>query len=241
MDIINIRYCFDLDSHRREVFRLRLDAHTLELINDPDNGFPEWTKLTFHQCSHCPLNVDVSPRCPVAINLLNVVERFERVNSYDQILLEVVTDERKVSQRTTAQQGISSLLGLLFASSGCPHTNFMKPMARFHLPLATEEETIYRATGMYLLAQYFLASAGKHANLELDGLREIYDNLHILNVSIADRVRSATDADSSANAVVLLDMLAHLVPIAIDDQLEEIRYLFGSYLSDYSGEKGNSD
>jgi hypothetical protein len=32
----------------------------------------------------------------------------------------------------------------------------VKPMARFHLPLASEEETIYRATTMYLLAQYFL-------------------------------------------------------------------------------------
>ena len=234
MDIIKIRYCFDLDSRRREVFSLHLDSQKLELINDPDINLPDWTKLEFHKCSHCPLNSDVTPRCPVAVNLMNVIERFEDVNSYDQIYLEVVTDERKVSQRTTAQQGISSLLGLLFASSGCPHTNFLKPMARFHLPLATEEETIYRATGMYLLAKYILRSEGKIANLELAGLQKIYDNLHTLNTSIADRVRSATEADSSANAVVLLDMLAHLVPIAIDDRLEEIQHLFESYLSDTS-------
>jgi hypothetical protein len=232
MDVIKIRYCFDLDSHRREVFNLRLDAHSLELIQDPDTELPDWTKLDFHQCAHCPLNVDSVARCPVSVNLLNVVERFEHVDSFNQINLEVITDERKISQQTTAQQGISSLLGLLFASSGCPHTNFMKPMARFHLPLASEEETIYRATGMYLLAKYFLQSDGRPASMELSGLRKIYDNLHILNDSIAGRLKSATEADSSANAVVLLDMLAHLVPFAVDDRLEDIRHLFESYLTD---------
>lgn len=241
MDIIDIRYSFDLDTHRREVFNLQIDARKLELIHDPGTELPAWTKLEFQQCSHCPLSVEVSPHCPVAVNLLNVVERFEHVKSYDQIFLEVVTNERKISQRTTAQQGISSLLGLLFASSGCPHTNFLKPMARFHLPLATEEETIYRATGMYLLAKYILRSEGKSANLELVGLQKIYDNLHTLNTSIANRVRSATEADSSANAVVLLDMLAHLVPIAIDDRLEEIQHLFESYLTDSSSDKSSSD
>jgi hypothetical protein len=240
MDTIKIRYCFDLDSRRREVFNLHLDADKLELVHDPEARLPDWTKLDFHQCSHCPLSIESSPRCPVAVSLLSVVERFEHVASFDEIYLEVVTDERKITQRTTAQQGISSLLGLLFASSGCPHTNFLKPMARFHLPLATEAETIYRATGMYLLAKYLLRSEGKIANLELNGLQKIYDNLHTLNYSIADRVKSATEADSSTNAVVLLDMLAHLVPFAIDDRLEDIKHLFESYLTNYPPDKANA-
>lgn len=232
MGVIKIRYCFDLDVRRREVFNLELDAETLELISDPGDEVPAWTKLEFHQCSHCPLNASVRPLCPVAMSLSNVIERFEHVNSYDEIHLEVETEERKVSQTTTAQRGISSLLGLLFAASGCPHTNFMKPMARFHLPLATEDETIYRATGMYLLAKYFIQTSGKPADLELDGLMKIYDNLHTLNIYMADRVRSATKADSSTNAVVLLDMLTHLVPIVIEDQLEEVRHLFTAYVAE---------
>jgi hypothetical protein len=33
------------------------------------------------------------------------------------------------------------------------------------------------------------------------------------------------------NAVILLDMFAKSMPLAIDDSLEEIRYLFKPYLS----------
>jgi hypothetical protein len=86
-----------------------------------------------------------------------------------------------------------------------------------------------------------LRSEGKIANLELAGLQKIYDNLHTMNTSIASRVRSATEADSSANAVVLLDMLAHLVPIAIDDRLEDIQHLFESYLTNYPTDQTDSD
>ena len=58
------------------------------------------------------------------------------------------------------------------ATSGCPHMDFFKPMARFHLPLANAEETVYRATSMYLLAQYFLQREGKEADMELEGLKK---------------------------------------------------------------------
>ncbi|MCP4400992.1 MAG: hypothetical protein GY801_27310 [bacterium] len=47
-------------------------------------------------------------------------------------------------------------------------------MAHFHQPLANVEETIFRATSMYLLSQYFAKQEGKEAKFELDGLEEIY-------------------------------------------------------------------
>ncbi len=229
-EMINISYIFDLDDDRQEIFELRLDNQNMELIHNPSDEVPEWTDLKFHQCPHCPLNNEVRPNCPVALNLSSVIKRFEQVNSYDEITLKIITEERTVFEKTTAQRGISSLLGLLFATSGCPHTDFMKPMARFHLPLSSEEETIYRATGMYLLAQYYLEKEGESRDQDFEGLKQIYNNLHIINRSIADRIRSATAADSSTNAVVLLDMLTHLMPIAIEEQLDELKYLFTAYL-----------
>jgi hypothetical protein len=79
------------------------------------------------------------------------LEVFDRIISYDTIRLDVTTRERFISQDTTAQRGISSLLGLLIATSGCPHTRFLRPMARHHLPFASCEETLYRAASMYAL------------------------------------------------------------------------------------------
>ena len=47
---------------------------------------------------------------------------------------------------------------------------------------------------------------------------------------IAERIRSATRADSSVNAVVLLDMISNLMPFVLDEQLLRLRHLFSSYI-----------
>lgn len=232
MDPIQIHYRFNLGNGRDEVFDILLDPDTLEIVNQPTGELPPWTALEFHQCSHCPFTSDTHPQCPLAVTLIQVIGRFNNVISYNEIELTVLTQERQVFQKTTAQKGISSLVGLLFAASGCPHTAFFKPMARYHLPLASEDETYYRATGMYLLAQYLLHKDGKHADLELEGLKKIYRNLHLLNTMVAERIRSATRSDSSVNAVVLLDMITNLMPFILDEQMDKIRHLFTSYLQD---------
>jgi hypothetical protein len=213
----------------REVFDLRLDAENLEMIGDTPEHVPSWARLDFHQCPHCTLTANTHPHCPLAHNLVNIVNRFEALLSFDQIHVEVTTAERIIFQDTSAQTGISSLMGLMMATSGCPHTAFFKPMARFHLPLANEEETIYRATSMYLLAQYFLMKEGYQADLELEGLTRIYENIHTVNTAIAERLRAASEKDSALNAIVLLDMFALAVPMVIEDSLQEIRYLFSPY------------
>jgi hypothetical protein len=232
MDPIQIHYRFNLGNGRDEFFDILLDPDTLEIVNQPTGELPPWTALEFHQCSHCPFTSDTHPQCPLAVTLIQVIGRFNNVISYNEIELTVLTQERQVFQKTTAQKGISSLVGLLFAASGCPHTAFFKPMARYHLPLASEDETYYRATGMYLLAQYLLHKDGKHADLELEGLKKIYHNLHLLNTMVAERIRSATRSDSSVNAVVLLDMITNLMPFILDEQMDKIRHLFTSYLQD---------
>jgi hypothetical protein len=232
MDPIEIHYRFNLGNGRDEFFDILLDPDTLEIVNQPTGELPPWTALEFHQCSHCPFTSDTHPQCPLAVTLIQVIGRFNNVISYNEIELTVLTQERQVFQKTTAQKGISSLVGLLFAASGCPHTAFFKPMARYHLPLASEDETYYRATGMYLLAQYLLHKDGKHADLELEGLKKIYRNLHLLNTMVAERIRSATRSDSSVNAVVLLDMITNLMPFILDEQMDKIRHLFTSYLQD---------
>ena len=232
MKPIQIQYTFDLGNGRDEVFDIHLDPESMEIIGQPQEELPEWTALDFHKCSHCPFSSDTHPHCPLAVTLIQVIGRFNNVVSHNEIKLTVVTNERQVFQETTAQKGISSLVGLLFAVSGCPHTAYFKPMARYHLPLSSENETYYRATGMYLLAQYFRHSIGKQADLELEGLKRIYKNLHKLNTMVAERIRSATRSDSSVNAVVLLDMITNLMPFILDDQLVKIRHLFDSYLQE---------
>ncbi len=232
MDLIEIQYVFKFNG-LHETVDIKLDADNLELVNKPALDLPAWARLKFHQCPHCSLDSGTHLFCPIAGSLVDVVARFDKILSYDEVDLEIITSERKVCQRTTAQRGISSLLGVLFSASGCPHTAFFKPMVRFHLPMATPQETIFRATGMYLLAQYLREKQGLKVDSELTGLSQIYKNLNVLNIHIAARLRSITQTDSSVNAVIMLDVFTHAVPIVIEDHLEEILYLFKPYLSDF--------
>lgn len=227
---IEIQYVFKMDKDIRSEFTLHLDPDTLDITKQKSIDAPEWTQLEYMQCPHCPLNKEESPNCPVAICLVNVIDKFDDVVSYDTLELEVITEGRKVSQTTSAQKSISSLLGLMFATSGCPHTNFFKPMARFHLPLATPQETVFRATGMYLLSQYYAKQKGQDTDLELEGLKKIYSNLNRLNTAIVKRIDAASSTDSTKNAIVILDMLANMIPIVIEDHLESIQHLFDSYI-----------
>jgi len=231
VDTISIQYCFTLSSGSQKVFHLRLDAKTLDLIIDSPCVMPLWTNLDFNQCPNCPLTSDSHPYCPLAISLIDIVEFFDEFISYDQIRLSVSTEEREISQKTTAQKGLSSLMGLVMATSGCPHTAFFKPMARFHLPLASKEETIYRATSMYLLAQYFLKNEGKTADFDLDGLRKIYQDIQVVNTSIAKRLGAWTSKDSTLNAIVLLDLYARALPQVLEDSLKDIHYLFSPFFN----------
>ncbi len=231
MNTINIQYCFRLPDNSSQDFKLELNPHSLELTGNIPQSLPAWTQLDFHQCPHCPLFVNTDPHCPLAANLVNIVQKFDGLISYDKIRVDVITQERRISQHTTAQKGISSLMGLVIATCGCPHTAFFKAMGRFHLPLASNEETLFRATSMYLLAQYFLKMDGRHADLELEGLTKIYRNMQIVNVAIANRLRSTSMSDSSINAIIILDNYAKSLPYAIEKSLEDLRHLFLPFLT----------
>ncbi|WP_196139280.1 hypothetical protein [Aliikangiella sp. G2MR2-5] len=228
---MSIKYRFKFSDNTEEEIELKLSSQDLHLTNELPDQLPEWTKLDYHQCSHCPLNKEENPDCPLSTNLIKIVQLFERVVSYDEIDVEVITPERTISQRTTAQRGLSPIMGLVVATSGCPYTSFFKPMAHFHLPFAGEEETLFRAVSTYLIAQYFIAKDGGTPDLELEGLKKIYDDIRKVNKSIAERLRAASQADASTNAIILLDMFAKAAPYIIEESLEEFRYLFEPYFS----------
>jgi hypothetical protein len=230
MNNLTITYRFRLPDATEETFTLELDSRMLEPVGpSPDSG-PEWAKLEFHQCPNCLLNDDTHPYCPLSRKLVNIVKPFDHIISHETIHVDVLTKERNISRRTTAQKGLSSLMGLIIATSGCPHTVFLKPMARFHLPLASVTETIYRASSMYLTAQSFLKQEGKEADFSLKGLEQMYDDLRMVNIAVANRLRSATGADSSVNAIVILDAFAMAMPTCIDASLKNLQPIFAPYL-----------
>ena len=230
MDHVGISYRFRLKDGTVDTIDLKLDPTTLELIDNVPDDLPAWSALGFHQCPKCPFSLADRSHCPAAANLVNLVQGFARVLSHEWVLTEVTTADRTYAQETPAQRSVSSLMGLIMAVSGCPLTAYFRPMARFHVPWASPVETIYRATSMYLLAQYLRKRDGKEGELELDGLSRIYENIRMVNRSFVERLRAASEEDSTINAIVVLDTQALTMPWAIESSLEELRPGFEPYL-----------
>jgi hypothetical protein len=237
MDPIEILYRFQMEDGREERFALKLDPLSLQIVIDVDGQMPDWVALEVHQCENCPLDPKDCPQCPAAVNMVSLVQRFDTLLSFDETNVTVVTDERQVYGETTIQRAVCSLMGLLMAASDCPLMDFFKPMARFHLPFASTAETIWRATSSYLMAQYFQKSDGAEPDIHFEGLSRIYEQVQIVNLAFAKRLRQACRQDSMINAIILLDMFAQSMPPAIDESLEEIRHLFVPYLSYCDGRK----
>ncbi len=230
MTQVRIRYRFVLPDGRRESFDLFFDPHDFRLLNPHPPELPFWTALDCKQCENCPLKIDAHPHCPVAVHLVGIIERLEKLVSYDQVRIDVQTAERTVTHETTAQQALSSLLGLIIATSGCPRTEFLRPMARFHLPFASEAETLYRSVTMYALAELIKAGNGAAPDTALEGLKSAYAQLHRVNRGLSRRIGAATGGDPARNAVALLDAYTTLLPNAIEQALADMRPLFGALL-----------
>lgn len=229
-NILNYSYQFKPSNHEVIQIDLKIDSKTTTLISEHEAELPLWTKLEFQQCFNCPLNMQDSPHCPVAGNLFPLIEACSSMVSFDEVDVRIVTNDRVISAHTTAQHAVSSVLGLVMATSPCPHTGYLKPMAHFHVPLSGEEEGIYRTVSMYLLAQYFRSKKGVSHNYDVVGLTEIYQNLKVVNRAMAERLRAAIKQDAAVNAIILLDLLTQAVTWSIEEELQEIEYLFQEYI-----------
>lgn len=206
-------------------YTLHLDKQTGRLLNTVPADPPVWTRLEVQQCSNCPLSVAEKPHCPLALQLAQVIADWGHVFSYTEVRYEVVTAEHHFSGTTTAQKILSALLGLVMATSECPHMYFLRPLARFHLPLGSPEETAFRVVSAYLLGQH-LAGAESGRAEDFDGLIERYEAIQTVNKCLAKRVADGSSEDAAINAVVLLDLLAHMVPFFARETLDSLRPLF---------------
>jgi len=221
---INYRFIFKDGSE--EYVPVKLNLKDLSFISGKSKMDEKWTALTYHQCQNCQLRSEDHPYCPIAFNLTGIIPKFRNFKSFEKVLIRVETPERVYEKETTLQQALGSLLGIIMVTSGCPTMLILKPMTRFHLPFATVEETVYRAVSTYLLGQYIRKKKGKKPDWELNKLAYAYEEIQTVNMGITDRLRSISKEDANANAVVVLDVFAKVLPSSIFVELKELEYLF---------------
>jgi hypothetical protein len=217
-----IRYTFFTAGRPDLTVGLLFDSRTHRLLLAADAPRPDWARLDCHRCPNCTLD-NGEDWCPAALGLATILPDFSGRLSHEAAVIEVGTANRTVVTKTTLQAGLASLMGLICATSGCPLTKFLRPMARFHLPFADEQETLFRSFSTWLLTNYVssrLSDSGEP--LSLQGLKRRYEALSLVNGSLAERLRTVATRDALLNAVVILDLFAQIAPANIDGDFEDI-------------------
>ncbi len=227
---IKFVYTFDLDDGETSRFEILLERTTLALVSNREPDLPSWTELGFHMCSNCTLDEGSNPHCPVAANLVGIVEEFKALISYDKVKVTVETEDRTYLKDTTVNQGLGSMLGIVMVTSGCPLMEYLKPMVRFHLPFATVEETIFRMASMYLVAQYILEQEGRPSDRSLHGLAGIYAEVSKVNKDFSHRLAQAAERDANVSALVELDVFASMVQLFVEDAVHDLKPYFSAYV-----------
>ena len=226
MGSIKIVYDFAFPDGGAKSYTVELDRASLSFLASSPEQPPAWARLENHQCGHCPLKPAEHPYCPVATNLSALVEFFKDKASVSEATVTVTTEERTYVKQLPLQRGIFGIFGLVMATSSCPYMDFLKPMARFHLPFSTAEETIVRSVSMYLLHQYFVAKRGEQPDLGLERLETHYENIQKVNDGILERIKTVVKNDADLNALIILQGFADLLTMAIAKDLSKIEPLF---------------
>jgi hypothetical protein len=224
------KYEFVFEDNSCENFIIKLDSETLDFIQSENPLSPGWTALDNYKCDNCKLKSSTHPYCPIAKNLTEIFPPFKDKLSYENVLVRVETKERTYELNTSIQKSLSSMLGILMVTSGCPTMNILRPMVRFHLPFATIEETVFRSASSYLLGQFYRYKNGKSVDWYMNDLSKAYEGIQIVNVGMAQRLRSISDKDAGANAVIVLDIFAKELPYSIIDGLKKLEYLYKDFI-----------
>ena len=229
-NLIRYRYLIEFDEGQTLEFDIPLDAKSLD--NRLNLGPPPcWSSRRDFGCRNpaCPLAEE--DRCPCACTTHYLVGVFGNIPSTQQVTITATTSQRSCTRRAAIQTAVGSITGILMATCGCPVLARLKPMARFHLPFASVEETEYRIFAMYALAQVLRARRHLEWDCGFEGLRDLYAQIQAINRLSADKIAAAQQKDAAINGLVILDTFAQMVALSLDtNDTSEIEEYFADWL-----------
>jgi hypothetical protein len=230
---MKIIYEFLFENDRTERFECELNQTNLNMVPFQTNPNDTWTHLEYHQCPDCTLKASETPVCPVARNLSYILDKFKNDLSYTRVLTRVTVNERIIEKKVSLEEGVSAIMGLVMATSGCPILDRFKPMAFTHLPFANENETILRAIATYLTAQLIRSKQGLSVDWELVQFKNFYLTVNHVNMAFCERVRAIAVKDANLNALVLLDLFAQNGYLSkVEDWINSVTPYFSAYFTE---------
>lgn len=220
-------YTFSFPDKKTLVFSIPTDCSTLDTSGNGNStkAPPSWCKLHHHRCTPCTLEESIHTFCPIALRVAELVPSFNDIVSYAPCIVRCQCSERTVIKETVVQEGLASIMGLIMASSGCPVMSFFKPLARFHLPFASVEESVFRVAAVYMLQRYYKKKFSD-IPFSFEQIKAHYGRVRQVNQGMLKRLRDITNLDADKNALVSLTSLAQILEIEFEENLRSLQDLF---------------
>jgi hypothetical protein len=224
-----VSYRFELESGPVWEYKFKFDKFHKLIPSDANTNFESrsWTKLEYNKCPNCPLNSATHPQCPIARNLDNIVEDSKGTLSIAIANVTVQTPERTYTKKCSSQDGLRSLFGLIMATSGCPHLDWLRPLARFHLPFSDIDETIFRILSVQLVEQ-LLTNPDVSFDASLVKLNQRYAHVEKVNHAFIGRIRNYCKADADKNAMAALDVFVQFFSVEQQNNFDSLKKYFTS-------------
>jgi hypothetical protein len=222
-----ITYTFIFEERLR--FKFSVNEQGDSSLEMPGERYPEWTFLENYRCEECTIPGSSRKTCPAALAIKPVVEAFDKRVSYENVLMLVERAGVKTEARVPVQRALRSLIGLLLGLSSCPVMRLLRPMALLHLPLAGMDQTAFRFLGMHFIVQYLRQQEGLSPDWDLRELLELIEEIHSVNLCLAERIRVASEEDAAINGLIILDALADAVALSIEESARKLKPLFTPY------------
>ena len=219
MEAITFRYVFSIQDKPQYEIPVSIDSETLNLIDRSDRQHEPWTELQHHQCPNCPLDPGDVRYCPVAANISNVILQFKDGLSIETTHVTAIGPERTYSKTTDLQRGLNSIFGLIMASSDCPHFQWLKPLARFHLPFASFEETLFRALSSCTLSELIEHKTVRDIDNICELVKHRYEQLAIINASLIKRIGHIGKGEADRNAIVTFHSYCQMFNLSLSGEL----------------------
>ena len=167
---------------------------------------PDWTKLSCHQCEHCPLKTEEINWCPAALSIAACIKASSSWVSIENVKLEMIDGNRRVIEQTTASSALSSIFMNQIVHSTCPVMKFDFWLWKYFSSTLSIENVLFRRLATDLIYR----DLSKVRNVDGESTRIDPEDLVTILTNLTHRIRSAEElsGDAAPNALVSLSSLS---------------------------------
>jgi len=211
-------------------YQVRLDdGRLIELSNparitpeawDRMTDLPDWTMLTYHQCSNCPLDEKRILRCPAAAAVSELVANFSEVVSFQKVDLVITRPNGQYSVRGSAQMVVFALLVEFVSRAKCPYLFDPSADKGFFFLCLDVDQLLYRFFASFLIQHHLLSSGEPDPNaVNWQRFQSFMGEMRVALEGLLDRIQAYCQEDANINALTGAISISKLLEEHWDDSL----------------------